>query len=73
MATVLNAAAFLSPENWAEQMSRPRGARVPVELRDRYLVARGVFAALDAKREGLGLRLQRDRGDDHRGPSHARA
>jgi hypothetical protein len=44
-----------------------------VELRDRYLVARGVFAALDAKREGLGLRLQRDRGDDHRGPSHARA
>jgi hypothetical protein len=47
-----NAAAFLSPENWAEQMSRPRGARVPAELRDRNLVARGVLAAFDAKREG---------------------
>jgi aminoglycoside phosphotransferase (APT) family kinase protein len=33
-------------------MSRPRGARVPAELRDRYLAARGVFAVLDAKREG---------------------
>jgi aminoglycoside phosphotransferase (APT) family kinase protein len=47
-----NAAAFLSRENWDEQLSRPRGARVPVELRDRDLVARGVFAAFAAKREG---------------------
>jgi hypothetical protein len=47
-----DAAAFLSRENWEEQFSRPRGARVREQLRDRDLVARGVSAAFEAKREG---------------------
>jgi len=43
---------FLSPVNWEQQMARPRGARVPEELRDHALVTGAIRRAWAAKREG---------------------
>lgn len=55
---------FLSEVNWAQQMARPRGARVPVELTDHARVSAAVRRAWAAKRTGPACLIH---GDPHIG------
>lgn len=55
---------FLSQVNWEQQMARPRGARVPVELSDHGLVSSAIRQVWAAKRSGPACLVH---GDPHIG------
>jgi fructosamine-3-kinase len=58
------ASAMISPENWEEQLARPRGTGVPPEVLDRDLCARGLEAVIRLKAESPSCLLH---GDPHIG------
>lgn len=55
---------FLSRVNWDQQMARPRGRRVPVELSDHQLVSAAIRRVWAAKRTGPACLVH---GDPHIG------